>query len=180
MQRTIKNIFFALFTAAILVSCAGSASLQSYFVDNQEVSNFISQDLPLSMVKLDQTNFSEEQKEAYNSVNKLNFLGYRANENNAEALKSEIKIVKAILKDSKYKDLMEFNDKGRKIIVKYIGTDDEADEVIVFGSSKELGFGIIRVLGNDMSPDKMVTLVNAMQKANVDESQVQNIMNFFK
>lgn len=180
MQRTIKNIFFTLFTVAILVSCASSASLQSYFVDNQETSNFISQDLPLSMVKLDQTNFSEEQKEAYNSVNKLNFLGYRANENNAEALKAEIKTVKAILKDSKYKDLMEFNDRGRKIIVKYIGTDEEADEVIIFGSSKELGFGIIRVLGNDMSPDKMVTLVSAMQKANVDESQVQNIMNFFK
>ena len=180
MKRTIKNIFFILFTAVILVSCASSGSLQSYFVDNQEVANFISQDLPLSMVKLDQTNFSEKQKEAYNSVNKLNFLGYRANEDNAEALKAEIKIVKAILKDPKYKDLMEFNDKGRKIIVKYIGTDDAADEVILFGSSKELGFGIIRVLGNDMSPDKMVTLVNAVQTANIDESQVQNIMNFFK
>ncbi|MDO5977668.1 DUF4252 domain-containing protein [Flavivirga spongiicola] len=180
MKRTIKHVLYTLFTAIILVSCASNASLQSYFVDNQEASNFISQDLPLSMVKLDQTTFSEEQKEAYNSVNKLNFLGYKANENNAEALKAEIKIIKAILKDSKYKDLMEFNDKGRKISVKYIGTDDEADEVVVFGHAKELGFAIVRVLGDDMSPDKMVTLITALQKANVDENQVQDIMNFFK
>ncbi|MDD7884900.1 DUF4252 domain-containing protein [Flavivirga sp. 57AJ16] len=180
MKRTVKHILYTLFVTVILVSCATNTSLQTYFVDNQEASNFISQDLPLSMVKLDQTAFSKEQKEAYNSVNKLNFLGYKANENNAEALKEELKIVKAILKDSKYKDLVEFNDKGRKIIVKYVGTDDNADEVVVFGHAKELGFAIIRVLGDDMSPDKMVTLMTALQKANVDENQLQDIVNFFK
>ncbi|GAA3598755.1 DUF4252 domain-containing protein [Flavivirga amylovorans] len=180
MKQTIKLIFCTLFTVVFLVSCASSGSLQSYFVDNQESSNFISQDIPLSMVKLDKSAFTEEQNEAYNSVNKLNFLGYKANENNKETLKAEIKKVKAILSDAKYNDLIEFSDRGRKIIVKYIGTDDEADEVIVFGSAKELGFGIIRILGDDMSPDKMSTLFVALQKANVDENQVQDIMNFFK
>ncbi|TGV02737.1 DUF4252 domain-containing protein [Flavivirga rizhaonensis] len=180
MKRTIKYTFYILFAAVLLVSCASSGSLQSYFVDNQEASNFISQDFPLSMVKLDKSNFTEEQNEAYNSVSKLNFLGYKANGNNDLTLKAEIKKVKAILSDSKYNDLMEFSDKGRKVIVKYIGTDDEADEVIVFGSAKELGFGIIRILGDDMSPDKMSTLFVALQKAKVDESQLQDIMNFFK
>ena len=75
---------------------------------------------------------------------------------------------------------MEFNDKGNKIVVKYIGDDDEADEVIVFGSSEELGFGVVRVLGSNMNPEKMVTLMDAMQKANVDENELQDIMNFFK
>lgn len=180
MQRTIKYILCTLLTTAILVSCSSGASLQSYFVDNQESKNFISQDVPLSMMKIDQTSFTEEQKEAYNSVSKLNFLGYKADENNAEALKAEVEIVKTILSDAKYNDLMEFSDKGNKIIVKYIGTDDEADEVVIFGSSKELGFGVVRVLGNNMNPDKMVTLVGAVQAAGVDESQLENIMNFFK
>ncbi|WP_303315972.1 DUF4252 domain-containing protein [Flavivirga abyssicola] len=180
MKRTIKYTFYILFATVLLVSCASSGSLQSYFVDNQEASNFISQDLPLSMVKLDKTNFTEEQNEAYNSVNKLNFLGYKAKGSNDETLKAEIKKVKAILSDSKYNDLMEFNDKGRKVIVKYIGTDDEADEVIVFGSAKALGFGIIRILGDDMNPEKMSTLFVALQNANVDEGQLQDIMNFFK
>lgn len=180
MQRTINYILLALITTASLVSCSNGASLQRYFVDNQETKNFISQDIPLSMITIDKTEFTEEQNEAYNSVSKLNFLGYKADENNVENLKAEIETVKAILSDTKYKDLMEFNDRGSKIVVKYIGTDEEADEVVVFGSSKELGFGVVRVLGNDMNPEKMVTLMNAMQKADVDENQIQDIMNFFK
>lgn len=180
MKRTINHIICVLLATVVLVSCSSSASLQSYFVDNQETANFISQDIPLSMVKIDQTDFTESQQEAYNSVSKLNFLGYKADENNPDALKEEIRTVKAILSDKKYKDLMEFSDKGNKVLVKYIGDDDEADEVVIFGSSKKLGFGIVRILGSDMNPDKMVTLVNAMQKADVDENQLQDIMNFFK
>jgi hypothetical protein len=88
--------------------------------------------------------------------------------------------VKTILSDSKYNDLMEFSDKGNKIYVKYIGTDEEADEVIVFGSAKDMGFGIVRILGDDMNPDKMVTLISALQNANIEEGQIENIMNFFK
>lgn len=179
MQRTIKYILLT-FTAVFLTSCGDSVSLQRYYVDNQEAKNFITQDVPLSMVKLDKTNFTEDQKEAYNSVSKLNFLGYKANESEVETYKAELAKVNTILKDSKYKDLMEFSDKGNKIVVKYIGDEEEADEVVVFGSAKELGFGIVRILGDDMSPDKIAVLINAMQKANVDENQIEEIMNFFK
>jgi len=31
-----------------------------------------------------------------------------------------------------------------------------------------------------MNPEKMVTLINAMQHANIDEGQVERIMSFFK
>ncbi len=180
MQRTIKHIVFVLLLAVAFVSCNDGKSLQTYFVDNQEATNFVSQDIPISMVKIDDSKFTEDQKEAYKSVKRLNFLGYRVEGTEAEVFKAELAKVKTILSDKKYNDLMEFSDKGNKIIVKYIGTDEEADEVVIFGSANELGFGIVRVLGNDMNPDKMVTLVNAMQNANVDENQIQDIMNFFK
>ncbi|MCF7568546.1 DUF4252 domain-containing protein [Sabulilitoribacter arenilitoris] len=180
MKRTVKHIIFVCLLAVVFVSCNDGKSLQTYFVDNQESSNFITQDIPISMVKIDDSKFTEEQKEAYESVKRLNFLGYKADETETEVYKAELAKVKTILSDKKYNDLMEFSDKGNKITVKYVGTDDEADEVIIFGSAKELGFGIVRVLGDDMNPDKMVTLVTAMQNANVDENQVQDIMNFFK
>lgn len=179
MQRTIKYILLTL-TTVFLTSCGNSVSLQRYYVDNQESKNFIFQDVPLSMITLDKTNFTDDEKEAYNSVSKLNFLGYKTSETEVETFKSELAKVKTILNDNKYKDLMEFSDKGNKIIVKYIGDDDEADEVVVFGSAKELGFGIVRILGDDMSPDKIATLVSTMQNANVDENQIEDIMNFFK
>ncbi|MFD1615249.1 DUF4252 domain-containing protein [Gelatiniphilus marinus] len=180
MQRTIKHIVLVFGLAIAFVSCNDGKSLQTYFVDNQESSNFITQDIPISMVEIDDSKFTEEQKEAYKSVKRLNFLGYKVEGTEAENFKAELAKVKTILSDKKYHDLMEFSDKGNKIVVKYIGTDDEADEVIIFGSAKELGFGIVRVLGNNMNPDKMVTLVSAMQNANVDENQVQDIVNFFK
>ncbi|WP_034044091.1 DUF4252 domain-containing protein [Wocania ichthyoenteri] len=180
MQRTAKHIILVLIVAVVFISCNDGKSLQTYFVDNQEASNFISQDIPISMVEIDDSKFTDEQKEAYKSVKRLNFLGYKVDGTEAETFKAELEKVKTILSNKKYNALMEFSDKGNKIIVKYIGTDDEADEVVIFGSAKELGFGIVRVLGNDMNPDKMVTLVTAMQKANVDENQIQDIMNFFK
>lgn len=180
MQRTIKYLVYTLFTAVILTSCGNDASLQSYYVDNQEAKNFISQDLPLSMIEIDKSEFTEAQKEAYESVSKLNFLGYKASETDTETYKAEIAKVKTILSDSKYNDLMEFSDRGNKISVKYIGDDDEADEVVVFGNAKDTGFGIVRILGDDMNPEKMVTLINALQKANVEEGQIEDIMNFFK
>lgn len=180
MQRTVKYIVFAFFTAILLSSCNDGVSLQRYFVDSQESANFITQDIPLSMVEIDKTNFTEEQTEAFNSVNRLNFLGYKSDESNVETLKAEVDKVKTILAQEKYQDLMEFSDKGNKILVKYIGDDEEADEVIVFGTAKELGFGVVRILGDDMNPEKMITLVNALQNANVEENQIQDIMNFFK
>jgi hypothetical protein len=180
MKRAINPIILVLFASLILASCNNGATLQRYFVDNQESKNFISQDIPISMLKIDESKFTKEQKEAYNSVNRLNFLGYKASETEAAILKAELAKIKIILSDDRYKDLVEFSDKGNKIIVKYIGTDEDAEEVIIFGSSKELGFGIVRVLGNDMSPDKMATLVSVLQEANVDEGQLQDVMSFFK
>ncbi|WP_282121666.1 DUF4252 domain-containing protein [Algibacter mikhailovii] len=179
MLRTIKYFFYTFFTAVILVSCGQGETLQRYYVDHQEAKNFISQDFPLSMIEIDKSNFTEQQQEAYNSVDKLNFLGYKASQENADTFKSELSKVKAILSNEKYNDLMEFSDKGNKISVKYLGTNQEAEEIILFGSSPDMGFGIVRILGDDMSPDKMITLIEAMQKADIDKSQVENIMNFF-
>jgi hypothetical protein len=180
MKRTIKYFSTFFITAALLTSCGNGESLQRYYVDHQESKNFISQDLPLSMLEIDKTQFTDAQLEAYESVSKLNFLGFKVNADNIDTFNTELTKVKSILSDSKYNELMQFSDKGNKITVKYLGTEDEADEVILFGSSKELGFGVVRILGNKMSPDKMVTLISVLQKSNIQQDQIENIMNFFK
>jgi len=180
MQRTVKNLIYTFVAALLLVSCNKGVTLQRYFVDNQQTPNFTSIDLPVSIMKLDESKFTEEQKEAYSSVKRLNFLGYRYDEANVADFNAELVKVKAILKDKKYNDLIEFNDKNAKVIVKYLGDDDDADEFIVFASSKDIGFGIVRVLGDDMSPEKMMTLADAMRNSDIDESQLGGIMDFFK
>ncbi|SEQ51846.1 protein of unknown function [Hyunsoonleella jejuensis] len=180
MKRTFKIICLLTILSTVLVSCNNEQSLQRYFVDHQEQPNFISQDLPISMVKIDKTNFTEAQNEAFESVRRLNFLGFNVNDTNKDVYATELDNVKSILKQQKYEDLMEFSDKGRKILVKYIGDDNEADEVVVFGSAEDMGFAVVRILGSDMSPEKMMTLAEALNSANVDESQIQDMLNFFK
>ena len=180
MKTSIKTILFGLLALSMLVSCNNGPSLQTYFVDNQESPDFISADIPTSVVTLDEASLSEDQKEAYKSLKRLNFLGYKKNENNADVYNAELSKIKTILKDEKYIDLMEFSDKAMKFDVKYIGDDDSADEVIIFANSPDMGFGIIRVLGDDMRPENMATLANALQNADFDKSQLNGITDFFK
>lgn len=180
MQRAIKHIVCALLVLFTIVSCSNELSLQRYFVDNQETKSFISQDFPVSMLNMDESKLNDAQKEALKSVNRLNFLGYKLSETNVETYNIELAKVKTILEAEKYNELIEFSDRGKKVSVKYIGNDEEADEVILLGSSKELGFAVVRVLGNDMRPEKMYALVEALQHTDFDESQFEVIANFFK
>jgi len=180
MKRTIKYMVITIIATCALVSCDDGLSLQRYFVDNQESKDFIVQDFPVSMLSLDESNFTAEQKEAYKTVERLNFLGYKLGSDNVETYNTELTKVKAILRNAKYNELVDFNYQGAKISVKYIGDDDKADEVVVFGSSNDMGFGIVRILGKDMSPDKMMTLASIFDTSKVDEAQLDNVMNFFK
>ena len=52
-----------------------------------------------------------------------------------------------------------------KATVKYIGSEDAIDEVIIFGSDDKKGFALVRILGNDMNPAHLVQLLKAIQKS---------------
>ena len=60
------------------------------------------------------------------------------------------------------------------------GNEDVVDEILVLLSSSKTGFGIARVLGDDMSPEKIVELFNTLQSADVDTNQLKDVMSFFK
>ncbi|WP_100612662.1 DUF4252 domain-containing protein [Confluentibacter lentus] len=179
MYQSIKYIVVIIIAAFFLVSCNNGLTMQRYFVEHQEAKNFLAQDVPISMLNIDESKLTAEQKEAYKSVERLNFLGYKVDSIHVDEFNSELAKVKTILKDEKYNELIDFSYGGAKISVKYIG-DDEADEFIVFGSSKEMGFGIVRILGDNMSPEKMIALGQLFGNSNVDTSQFKDMMTFFK
>ncbi len=181
MKRTITKIIIGCLLVTAFISCNQGPTLQSYYVDNQETGNFTSIDLPTSVVSFDESQLTNDQKEAYNSVKRLSFLGYKLEEGNEVEFKAELAKVKTILKNEKYKELMRVgNNKDGKLIIKYLGSETKIDELIVFGNSNDQGFGIVRVLGKNMQPDKMMSLVEAMNKADIDENQLKGITEFFK
>jgi len=182
MKTSIKNIVASLLIAVALASCGyGGETLQGYYVVNQEAPNFISIDIPVSFVDLEQANLTKVQLEAYESIDKLNMLGYRKSDDNIEAYKTELAKVQTILKDERYQDLFRGgNSTDGKIIVKYIGTDTTIDELIIFGTMNDAGFGIIRVLGDNMEPAKIMKLGEVVNQMSSNENAVQDFMQFFK
>lgn len=180
MYQSIKNSVVVLFSVAVLTSCNFEESLQGYYVANQETPNFISVDIPVSFVKIDEEILSEEQLEAYESIDKLNMLGYTKTDNEEE-YQAELAKVQELLKNEKYEELMRGgNSKDGKFIVKMIGDEDAIDELIVFGSANDKGFAIVRVLGNNMDPAKIMKLGDVLSKMQTEETAVQDFMDFFQ
>ena len=181
MYQSIKNAVVVLFLVATLSSCNQGETLQGYYVANQETPNFISVDIPVSFVNVDHIDLTDEQEEAYNSIDKLNMLGYSISEENTEEYKTELAKINTILKDDRYEELIRGgNAKDGKFVVKYIGDDTLIDELIVFGSSTERGFAIIRILGDDMDPAKIMKLGDVIGQIESDENAVQDFMQFFQ
>ena len=181
MLSSIKNSIALLVLVVAFTSCNQSPTLQTYYVDNELKPGFTSVDIPTSFVDIDQTTLTEDQKQAYESVDKLNMLGFVVDENNKADYKVELAKIKTILKDHKYQELMRGgNSTDGKFVVKYIGSEDEIDELIVFGNANDKGFAVVRVLGDDMNPAKLVKLGTVLQNANFKDSNVDQFMEFFK
>jgi len=181
MISSIKNIITMLILVATFTSCNQNPSLQTYFVDNELKPGFTSIDIPTSLLNIEQTSLTEEQKEAYKSIDKLNMLAFVLSDNNKAEYEVELNKVKEILKNPKYQELMRAgNSTDGKFVIKYLGDEDSIDELIVFGNANDKGFAIIRVLGDDMSAQKVVKLYSAVDASNINESQITQFTEFFK
>ncbi len=173
-----KKIALTLSGVLLLASCSSEQSLQEYYVENTESKDFIQLDLPASLLNLAEADLTAEQKDAYESLDKLNILAFKLTEKNATQYQTEKKKVMSILGQEDYLDLMSFTDKGTKVTVKYLGTEDAIDEVIVYGADSRWGFGLVRVLGDDMKPANMMKLIEAVQKADIDQGSLQELKDF--
>jgi len=182
MKRISIYIASVLIVLSVLISCKGEPSLQKYYVEHQDSDNFISLDLPASMVNFGD-NVSTETKETMQSIKKLNVLAFKLNDNNKEAYLSELKKVKLILKSDSYSELIRVKHKKANIIVKFLGKEDAVREFIVFASDNNKGFALARVLGNQMDPEKIIKMTKDLK--NIDEngqvfSQIKGLIEGFE
>ncbi len=170
----------ALALLMLLAGCSSTQSLQEYYVDNAENPNFLSLDLPANILKLEESELSDNEQEALGSLRKLNILAFRKTEANTAEYKEESKKLKAILKNEKFKELMTLNTKYGKGFIKYLGDDDAINEVIIYGDSKENGFAVIRVLGKDMNPANFVQLMQSLQQSDFEAEGLQELAGMLK
>ncbi|WP_299100789.1 DUF4252 domain-containing protein [uncultured Winogradskyella sp.] len=181
MIQSIKKSMVVLLLITAFTSCNQGPTLQTYYVDNEEKAGFASFDVPTSFINVESVDMTEEQKEAYNSVDKLNVLTYMKEDTDSEVYKLELEKVKTILENPKYEELMRGgNSKDGKFVVKFLGDVERIDELIVFGSANNKGFMIARVLGDDMQPGELMKLGSVLEKANYDSTDLVGLKEFFK
>ncbi len=179
MKKLIKSTTLLL-VVVLLGSCASQQSLQEYYIDNKENPNFISLDIPASILKMEEVDLSAGEKEAVESLKKFNLLAFRKTEANAADFKMEKAKVKEILKNDNFVELMKINSQFGKGVVKYLGNENAIDEVIIYGASDEQGFALVRVLGKDMNPAHIVQLMQAIQKSDYKGEGLGEIGKFLK
>jgi hypothetical protein len=168
-----------LFGFVLFFGCTPNLTLQSYFVAHQEADGFMSVDIPMSFLNPDKIELTADQKEAVDSIDKLNMLAYSVKDGSEVEFKSEMSTIKTILKAEMYNDLMRVgNTSDGKLYIKYIGEDAEIDELIVFGFSPKNGFAVVRVLGNNMELSKIMKLDSIIDQFDTENANVDNFMEY--
>ena len=178
-MKNLKYISLLLLAFVMLSSCETEDSIQQFYIDSESNNDYLMIDIPTSIVNLPES-ATAEAKQAYNSIDKINLLAFKINETNKANYEKERAKVKAILKNPKYIEMLRVNSHRSKIVAKYIGTEDAIEELILFASNKEEGFGLARVLGNDMRPENMIKLLNNIKDIDKDSEVFGKLENFFK
>jgi len=170
----------ALFFTLLISSCSSEQSLQEYYVNNAENPNFISFDVPASLLNLEKVELTEDQKEAVSSLKKLNVLAFTKNESNTAEFEAEKLKVKSILKNAEYSELMTINTSFGKATIQVKGEDDTLDELIIYGNNTDKGFLLIRVLGDNMNPASLMQAIQAMQNSDMNIDGLKQLGNLLK
>ncbi|MEN8125595.1 MAG: DUF4252 domain-containing protein [Bacteroidota bacterium] len=178
MKQLILIFSIIIASGFVLKSCNEEQSLQQYYIEKQESNNFMSIDIPASIISLKE-DVAPEEKETYESLKKLNLLAFKVNDDNKTEFEIEKEKVKQILKGKNFNELIRMKHKNANVIVKYLGKEDAIDEVIVYASDNEKGFALARVIGDNMQPDKIIKLINNIESVDEDNplfSQFESIV----
>ena len=177
-MKTIHAIplLFSLF----LISCNSEKKKKKYFVENSENKNFIALDVSPEILNVDQTKLSIKQSEALKSFDKMNVLAFKLNGANKAEFEAERAKVDLILMDKKYQQLMKFGSGKEGASVSFVGTDEHIEEFVFFANKKENGFAVVRILGKDMNPTSVMTMMSVLQQSNIDLEQLKPLQQLMK
>jgi Domain of unknown function (DUF4252) len=165
----------------ILASCSQEPTLQKYYVEKGSAPGFVSLDIAPTFLNTEHIKLSAEEKEAMNSLKKFNVLVYKRDSLDVGHKKydAEKDKVKTLVK-GEYEELMKINNGVSGASISTKGKDGDLEEIVVFVHNQDSGFGVVRVLGNDMTPNNILTIVGLLQKAPMDMEQFQPLQDLMK
>lgn len=175
MAAVVKYVTFLALAALSLMSCDNGKSLQRYLVDKQQDDRFLKVDIATSLFQNDDANLTEEEKEILSTIKKINVVAYPVKAGKEAEYESERAIALAIIDQDQYKTLGKVKSNNMQMTMKYMGEETAIDEVIVFASGPEKGFGVFRLLCDDMRPDQALKLMKTMERGDLNLSEIRGI-----
>ena len=173
-------LYLAILVSLFLSSCNNEPTLQKYFVDSSEKKDFIALDVSPSIINIDKTKLTAEQKIALGSFDKMNVLAFKLNETNKAQYDVESQKVTQILKDKKYQELMKVGSGKDAASVSFVGDENHINEFILFAKKKENGFAVVRILGNDMNPNNILNMISLLKSSNINMDQLKPLQSLIK
>lgn len=173
-------LYIALLVSLFLTSCNNKPTLQSYFVENSEKKDFIVLDVAPSIINVDKTKLSAEQKTALASFDKMNVLAFKLDKNNKAEFESESKKVTEILKGKEYQELMKFGSGKDAASISFVGDENNINEFILYGKKEDNGFAVVRILGKDMNPNNIMNIISILKSSNVNMDQLKPLQALMK
>jgi hypothetical protein len=174
-------VYLATFLVLLfLLSCNTETSLQKYFVDSSEKKDFIALDISPSIINVDKTKLTSEQKIALASFNKMNILVFKLDQNNKAQYQVESQRLTQILKGKDYNELMKIGSGNDAASISYVGDENHINEFVVFAKKKETGFAVVRILGNDMNPNNIMNMLSILKSTNLDMEQLAPLQGLIK
>lgn len=164
----------------LLVSCSSEPSLQKYFVEKSKAKNFVTLDIAPNFINTDSLKLSGEEQSALKSLNKLNILIFQNDSLNESLYDTERNNVNNLLKGEQYEQLMKMGSGNQGVAVYTLGEEEHIDEFVLFMHEQENGFGVVRILGDDMNPNNIMTIIGLMQKGNLNLEQLKPLQDIMK
>jgi hypothetical protein len=166
-------VYIAIAVNLLFAGCNSKPSLQKFFVENSEKKNFIALDVSSNILNVATDQLTAEQKEAVDAFDKVNIIAFKADGTNQKEYQLEKDKLNGILKNEIYQQLIKVGSGSEGASISFVGTEDKIDEFIVYANKKENGFAVIRVTGDAMNPNHIMTMLSVLQKSNINLDQLK-------
>lgn len=173
------KIFSVLCLGIWMSACDNNPSLQEYYVNNQENKDFVAIDVPASLLA-NSDSMDENQRRTLETIKKINVLAIPQQTVNQEKIQIEKSNIAEILKDEKYQLLLRLGGGESRVEIYFTGEEEAVDEIIVYGFDDKKGMAIARVLGKDMNPSDIISMVKSFNEGDINMDGLSGITQMFQ
>lgn len=178
MLSILKNFILVVITIILTISCKKEETLQKFMVENQERNDIIAFDISSDVLALKENSNNSENAEVLKTIKNASIIAYQIDSTNKTSYNQDVEKLNQVLKNKKYNELMRMGKGQNGVKVYTIGDENALDEVILYAKDEKKGWAIVRVTGKNMSPDKIMSLMNDIQLNDVE--QLSKIKDIFK